>query len=164
VNRFGLIVPPLLVGLAAQAVANADYKAVALSGYPIEHATAETVFFHDCNEPDHSGLVVCHTCGNELKVSALGGVQAYAGYNEQILSPSADTVRVLKMSELGRHLTELQPQIGSLEQDKGAESFRKFLVTVFDEGNAWCARFGGERHDLKNAIGDASRGKYVEWK
>jgi len=61
----------------------------------------------------------------------------------------------------GMNSTNIASADGAKERAKGAAAFEKYLSGLFEDANRWCAGFGGVRHDLKNVIADAARGKYV---
>jgi hypothetical protein len=157
-----VVVPSIaLIVALAGASSSADYETAAIAAYHAGRSTAQTVFFHDCGVPDQGGKVVCHTCGNELQVGGLGTVRDYADYNVQIFVSVAGSAHLETMEELSSRVTWLGSEEGSKEKVKGPDAYKMFLTDLFDDGNRWCARFGGVRHDLKDVIDDAAHGKLV---
>jgi hypothetical protein len=133
-------------------------KAV-LDDMPIKRATAVTAFFQDCSAKDDRGRTLCHACYTHMHVMADGKIDIWSDNNEYTMKDGPNVL--IEDPKGGTHSTHIAPADGAKERVKGAASFEKYLTGLFEAENAWCAGFGGTRHDLKNVIADAARGKYV---
>ena len=151
---------PLLLAACAKADPAMEKKAV--DDYPTHNSTATTVYFRDCSSPDGAGKITCHSCGNDIFVERDGTVHVGADNNEQIFEGNPPEIRVT--GEITHQYTDIAAADVAKEKAKGAASFEKYLIGLFEAGNAWCEAYGGTRHDLKNVIADAARGHLVGMK
>jgi hypothetical protein len=146
--------------LAACAKADPAMEKKVLDNWPRANATAVTVFFRDCGSADSAGKILCHSCGNEIFVGADGKIDIYADNNEDTFEGNPPEVRVT--GEITHRYDHVEAKDGLAERAKGADSYAKFIAAKFEEGNAWCEAYGGTRHDIKNLIADAARGKRLK--
>lgn len=146
--------------LASCAKADPAMEKKAVNNWPTANATAVTVYFRDCSTPDSTGKILCHSCGNEAFVNADGKLDFYADNNEDTFEGNPPHISMT--AELSHNYSHVELKEGLAERAKGADSYAKFITAKFEEGNQWCAALGGERHDLKNLIADAARGKLVK--
>lgn len=153
-----VVLPVLLLAGCAKADPAMEKKAV--GDYPTRNSTATAVYFRDCASADVAGRIVCHTCGNDIFVQRDGAVYIGADNNERTFEGNPPEIRVTR--EITHQYTNVPAIDVSREKAKGAASFEKYLTGLFEAGNDWCAAYGGTRHDLKNVIADAARGKLVD--
>ena len=156
-----MLVFAALVPLAGCAKADPAMEKKTVDNWPTRNATAVTVYFRDCSAPNGKGEVLCHSCGNELFVDESGKIDHFADSNEDLWE--GNPLRLSRTSELANNgYNHVEIPQGLAERAKGPESYARFMTAKFEEGNAWCAAFGGNRYDLKNRIADAAHGKYVK--
>lgn len=148
--------------LAGCAKADPAMEKKAVDDYPTHNSTATTVYFRDCSSPDGAGKITCHSCGNDIFVERDGTVHVGADNNEQIFEGSPPHISVT--GEITHRYTDIAAADVAKEKAKGAASFETYLTGLFEAGNAWCEAYGGTRHDLKNVIAGAARGKLVDMK
>ncbi|HWA89998.1 MAG TPA: hypothetical protein VG889_08190 [Rhizomicrobium sp.] len=147
--------------LAGCAKADPAMEKKAVGDYPTSRATAVTVYFRDCSGPDSESKITCHSCGDEIFVEP-AEINVYADNNEQIFEGNPPEIKVT--GEITHRYNKVAAADMAREKAKGAASFEKYLTGLFEAGNDWCASYGGTRHDLKNVIADAARGKLVDMK
>jgi len=151
----------LLVLTAGAAQAGATYEKVVLDDMPTKRATAAAAYFRDCGSKDGDGRPLCHACFTHMSVMPDGKIDIWSDNNEYTIADAPAHPRVLIEDPLGMHSVHVLAADGAKERGKGQAGFEKYLTTLFEDSNKWCAGFGGVRHDLKNLIADAARGKYV---
>jgi len=147
-----------VVLLAGCAKADPAMEKRTVDNWPTTNATAVTVYFRDCSAPNDAGRILCHSCGSEVFVNADGKIDLYADNNEDTYEGG----RLSTTAEISHHYDHVEVPQGLAERARGADSYAKFVTAKFEEGNDWCASFGGTRHDVKNLIADAAHGKYVK--
>ncbi len=155
-NVRAVVVTSLLLAGCAKADPAAE-KAV-LDDMPLTRATAASAYMQDCAGRDDKGRTLCRACFTHMHVMPDGKIDVWSDDNEYTLENGKVLIEDPKG---GTHATHVAAADGAKERAKGAASFEKYLTGLFEDGNNWCAGFGGARHDLKNVIADAAHGKYV---
>ena len=139
--------------LAAPCAAAPDYKDIALALYTsVTGPIAISAYVEDCGEPDASGRVVCHSCYNELTLEKKGDLFAYADRNEQIIVGAPTDSKLSTTREFARHSSDISPAQLAIERSKGSVSLKNYMTILFEDGDKWCASFGGDRHEVANKI------------
>lgn len=151
-----VVVTSLLLAGCAKADPAAE-KAV-LDDMPLARATAASAYMQACAGRDDKGRTLCRACFTHMHVMPDGKIDVWSDNNEYTLDKGSVLIEDPKG---GTHATHIAAEDGAKERAKGATSFEIYLTGLFEDGDKWCAGFGGTRHALKNVIADASRGHYV---
>lgn len=161
-TRAAVLLGAAMLVLAGCAKADPAMEKMAVDDYPTKNATATSVWFRDCAAPNAKGEVVCHTCSNDIFVEQDGTIYMGADNNEQIFE--GKPLHISVTGEISHRYKTIAVADVAKEKAKGVASFEAYITGVFEEGNKFCADLGGTRHDLKNVIAGAARGKLVGMK
>ncbi|MBV9992494.1 MAG: hypothetical protein JOZ72_14545 [Alphaproteobacteria bacterium] len=155
--KVAIIFAPIVLSAIAATSAPALEKAV-LDDMPVKRATAASAYMQDCAGHDDKGRTLCHACFTHMSVMPDGKIDVWSDNNEYTLENGKVLIEDPKA---GTHSTHVAAVDGAKARAAGQAAFENYLTSVFEDGDKWCAGFGGIRHALKDVIADAARGHYV---